>query len=296
MEKISFVILSYNRPTETIEAMQNILFDLQDLEGFQKEIVVVNNGSTVSYSPVTEFIQTQELVKYIDHPVNLGVSGGRNLGIKNATGKYLIFLDDDAIFKEKDILDTVHSHFSKDQTLGIIAFALYNFYTNESDHPVKKKKKLKEDEFYNNIFWGGACVIHRKVFEEAGVLDEQFFYGMEEYDLAYRMLDKKYKILFTKKVSVLHKVSPAGRERNDVKYLRMFANKCLIAYRYLPWFYVVSHILAWSAYLLFKTRMNLAVFFKAYKTLYLKIQNTQRTPIAKETLQYIKSVSGRLVY
>lgn len=297
MSKMSFVVLSYNRPIETVEVIQNIIYDLQDVEGIEKEVIVINNGSSVSYTEVTNFIQENNLdLKYIDHPENLGVSGGRNLGVQHATGEYLIFIDDDAVFKETDIIEKIASKFAQYESLGIIGFGIYNFYTNEIDHPVKKKAKLKEIEFYNNIFWGGAFVVLKKVLDEVGSFDDRFFYGMEEYDLAYRAINHKYKILFTSEISILHKVSPSGREKNSIKYYRMFVNKCLIAYRYLPLHYVFSHIFMWSGFLLLKSRGNILLFFKAIQSLTKEIRKGKRTTISKDAIQYIKSVSGRLTY
>jgi GT2 family glycosyltransferase len=297
MEIISFVVISYNRPSETIEVLENILYQVDNQEGFIKEIVVVNNGSTLDYSKVEEFItENDSNIIFIDNPENIGVSAGRNVGIKNSNGKYIVFIDDDAVFKEKDIISKIQSRFSRDKTLGIIGFAVYNFFTLESDHPVKNKRKLEENEFYNNIFWGCGFVVLKSVFDTIGSFDSKFFYGMEEYDFSYRVMDKGYRILFTKDISVLHKVSSAGREKNYIKYSRMFINKCIIAYRYLPWFYVMSHFFMWSCFFLLKSRGNLKIYLNSIIQLAKEIRVNKRNKISKETLSYIKLVSGRITY
>ncbi|MCB0737623.1 MAG: hypothetical protein KDC92_08930, partial [Bacteroidetes bacterium] len=135
-----------------------------------------------------------------------------------------------------------------------------------------------------------------KVFDEIGAFEPAFFYGMEEYDFAYRAMDKGYKIWFTKHVMVLHKVSPAGREPNVVKFSRMLQNKSLIAYRYLPWKYVLTHLFMWSGFFLTKSKWKFGKWLKALAGYNQMVKNDKRTPISKETLAYIKSVKGRLTH
>jgi GT2 family glycosyltransferase len=296
-ELISIIIISYNRPVETIASIRNVLLELDELPGFEKELIVINNGSTVDYSDVVSYIKDNNLVlNYVDNPENLGVSAGRNLGITHAHGRYVIFMDDDAVFQKTNVLAEVHDKFTKDPDAGIIGFGVYNFFTGEQDHPVKDQKKLSENEFYNNIFWGCGFVVRKAVFDQIGPFDGRFFYGMEEYDLCYRAMDKGHKVLFTKDIAVLHKVSTSGRERNTAKFSRMFINKNLIAYRYLGGYYRFTHFFMWSAFLIIRSGFNLVNYFRAVKKLREAIKGDKRTPISKETVNYIKSVSGRLTY
>lgn len=297
MKKISFVIISYNRPKETIEAIKNIYFDLYKLEDYEYDLIVINNGSTVSYKDVEEYIKNNNIfLQYIDSPKNLGVSGGRNLGLKHVQGEYVAFMDDDAEYKMLDTPRLIVDKFTLYPDVGIIGFAVHNFFSHEEDLPVKDKNKLKENEFYNNLFWGGAFVMKTSLFKTIGGFDDGFFYGMEEYDYAYRTMDHGCKILFTKEIVVLHKVSPYGRETNTTKFRRSFINKTIIAYRYLPMIYVFSHFFMWSIYLLKKTGFNLFNWFSAVRELFKKIKNEKRHPISPSTLAYIRSVSGRLWY
>lgn len=63
------------------------------------EIVLINDGSTDnSLSVVNEIIANNKKkneILIINHSKNKGVSSARNTGIKNATGKYIYFLDSD---------------------------------------------------------------------------------------------------------------------------------------------------------------------------------------------------------
>lgn len=296
-KKITIIIISYNRAQKTLESIHNVLFEVDDIDGFEKELIVINNGSSTNYAEVEKYVKECEVpINYIDNGENLGVSGGRNLGLKSATGDYVFFIDDDAVFEKPDVFSVVHDRFSNNQNLAVIGFAVVNFYNGEKDYPVKDKSRWVEDEFFNNVFWGGACAIRRSVFDEIGTFDTSFFYGMEEYDFAYRAMNKDFKILFTKRVVVLHKVEPAGRETDLVKFSRLFVNKCIVAYRYLPMKFLLTHIFMWSIFLIVKSKGNLVNYIKSLKTYFTKTKTNNRTVISKSALKYIKSVSGRLSY
>lgn len=297
MKIISFIIISFNRPKETVESIKNIYFDLNKTDGYEYDLIVINNGSNVAYDEVDNYIKENNLkLQYINSSKNLGVSGGRNLGLSYVRGEYVAFIDDDAEFKMLDTPSLIVEKFKKYPDAGIIGFAVHNYFSGEEDLPVKDKKKLKQNEFYNNLFWGGAFVMKTNVYRTIGGFDDSFFYGMEEYDYAYRTMDKGFKILFTKEIVVLHKVSPYGREKNIVKFRRSLINKTIIAYRFLPIEYVFTHYCMWSLYFLRKSGFNVINWLSATAELLKKIKKEKRRPIGKSTLSYIHTVKGRLWY
>jgi GT2 family glycosyltransferase len=54
----------------------------------------------VSYDDVEDYIKENNInLQYIKSTKNLGVSGGRNLGLNYAKGEFVAFMDDDAEFK-----------------------------------------------------------------------------------------------------------------------------------------------------------------------------------------------------
>ena len=299
MSTISIVIISYNRPQETIESIRNVMCEITHPSNTEIDLIVINNGSTKDYSTVEAYINEQQFaLNYVNNPENLGVSGGRNLGIQHAQGEYIIFMDDDAIFKQQNVLEVLLQKYEsyQSQNVNIIAFGIENFYDGEPDHPVKDLERYQQQEFLNNIFYGCGFAVKKEVFDEVGGFDSSFFYGMEEYDFCYRAINAGNKLLFTKAITVLHKVSPDGREPNAVKYARMFENKCLIAYRYLPWFYVISHFMMWGSFLFIKSKGNPKLLFRSTFSLFKKVKYNQRTPISSKALSYIRSVAGRLTY
>src|SRR5215204_3021881 len=105
--KISIVIITYNRPDDLLELVQNIA-QLEDLH-LLSDVVIVNNKSTVNYGAAEQWIQQnpQLPIRYEVTVENLGVSRGRNHAIQKSSGDILIFLDDDALFQSRDALSNV---------------------------------------------------------------------------------------------------------------------------------------------------------------------------------------------
>ncbi len=90
-DMISVIIPMYN----TQNFIGKLLNCLKNQTYKNLEIIVVNDGSTDnSLKIVGEFSREDKRIKLIS-TANGGVSKARNIGIANATGKYITFLDSD---------------------------------------------------------------------------------------------------------------------------------------------------------------------------------------------------------
>ena len=58
----------------------------------------------------------------------------------------------------------------------------------------------------------GAAAFRKKIFATVGYYPEDFFISHEGYDLAYRLLDRKFKIIYSPDIEVYHKISRVQRE------------------------------------------------------------------------------------
>jgi glycosyltransferase involved in cell wall biosynthesis len=97
MNKLSIVIPAYNEAETIYEVLQKVL-DVELHEGFQKEILVVNDCSTDRMEEVIhEFIASNKgaEIKYFTHEVNQGKGAAIHTGIAAATGSYIIIQDAD---------------------------------------------------------------------------------------------------------------------------------------------------------------------------------------------------------
>ena len=305
MKPISFIIITYNRAADTLELLQNIS-SLNNSSTLLQDIIIVNNASTENYDTVKNYISEKITFpfQYIDAPSNLGVTKGRNFALQFAKGEICIFLDDDAILGNPDALENVIKSFDSkgidDREVAIVSFKVLYYSTKEFQKnalPNKQFDKYQSKEiFYTYYFAGGAHAIKRKVLNEVGNLPEDFFYGMEEYDLSYRILDNGYCIKYDSSIIMLHKESPLGRKPKSEKLRMMWVNKTIVAYKYLPKPFFYTTAIMWSIQFLKETNCNLNNFFKGWKAIFAIPKTQKRTRLKTTTLQYLKEVEARLWY
>jgi len=98
---LSIVVLTMNRKEQLLEALDSCLAaKLPD----GTEFVIVDNHSTDGTGEAIKTFRTRhkELnIRYEYQEENLGVGGGRSKGFELAGGKYLYFLDDDAVISDE---------------------------------------------------------------------------------------------------------------------------------------------------------------------------------------------------
>lgn len=105
----SFIIPVYNRPDEIDELLES----LSKLDGDAAfEVVVIEDGSTISCEHIIEKYQSKLSIAYFFKP-NSGPGDSRNYGMTQAKGDYFIILDSDCIIPE-DYLTKVNESLKND--------------------------------------------------------------------------------------------------------------------------------------------------------------------------------------
>lgn len=303
MAGISIIIITYNRPGDTLDLLESIVA-LQNRQEMLKELILVNNASTADYSVVKAYIDScPDLpVKYLHAPGNLGVAGGRNFAVKYCTGDWILFLDDDVVIEDKQFLiklkEAINTPFSDERPLGAMGCKV-RYYDNRelqvNAFPHKNFEAYRDrPRFLTYYYVGCAHVISRKAWEEAGQYPTHFFYGMEEYDLGYRILEKGYCIGYDGSPEILHKESPLGRNPRPLQLSMMWVNKSIVAWKYLSIPHFLSTVLLWSGFYLMKSGFNLHFFFSSWPKIFRIPRSEKRTPLSKGTMNYLKAVGARL--
>ena len=100
---VSIIIVNYN----SFDLLDHCLGSIKDFTyNVNYEIIVVDNNS--SQNGLEKIISTYPDVKFIRNTENLGFSKANNIGIIYASGKYILFLNNDTYFIEnslKKVLD-----------------------------------------------------------------------------------------------------------------------------------------------------------------------------------------------
>ncbi|MCZ8528423.1 glycosyltransferase family 2 protein [Alteromonas sp. PRIM-21] len=104
--KISVVITTYNRPHFLKEALVGV--SQQTLAPC--EVIIIDDCSTEPYDEIFPIIESIQ-AKYLKQKSGIGANAARNIGISEATGDVIAFLDDDDVWLPF-YLETIHREFS----------------------------------------------------------------------------------------------------------------------------------------------------------------------------------------
>ena len=240
--RVSFIVVTHARAQWLSGALASI--QRQTVNG--REIVVVVNGPDPETQQFLRALGSEARVVVLEH--NYGVGAGRNAGIALARGEILFFLDDDAELRDLDTVARLLTHFERDPELGVVGFLVIDPATGAIERRCIpfRNKRVPQGATAACYFAGGACAIRRAVFDRVGLYDESLFYGGEELDLSYRLLEAGFHILFDPSVAMLH-YAAGGPSQSFAPYF--FArNRPWVALRHLPLRCCVTHTIAWWAW------------------------------------------------
>ena len=248
MGRISVIIVCHNRVAELRDCLGSVLRQTLTPD----EIIVVDNSSTdgtgALFAAGGEFVHPG--VTYLRSETNLGVAGGRNLGIRRATGDLLLFIDDDAMLVPVDAIARVDRRFGEDGGIGVLAFKVIDHASRtirRDEFPHADKALDSDTEFETTYFIGAGHAIRKQVFALCGLYPDDYFYGMEELDLSFRALDRGFRIVFFPGAVVWHKRSPRGRVAHELKWVHCYRNRLAVAYKYLRPRHLVVTAIVWFA-------------------------------------------------
>lgn len=90
---VSIIIPFFNRLDLLSKTINSVLMQTHN----NWELLLINDGSTESLEPIEKQIINDKRIRLL-HQSNTGVSAARNLGIREATGEYIAFLDSDDLW------------------------------------------------------------------------------------------------------------------------------------------------------------------------------------------------------
>ncbi len=291
---MSVVIVSYNRLQDLEECIQSIHSHVSGRVPY--EVVVVDNASSGDCRVICEL----NGAVYVPSGTNLGVSGGRNLGVEYSRGKVLLFIDDDALI-ETDCFDEIIIN-SLIGNIGILAFRILNAKTrlpHPGELPFSQLGKAQDEKEARLVsyFVGAGFAARKEVFRRIGGFREEFFYGVEELEYAFRILRHGWTIAYQPNIMILHKKSNI-RITKKTQYYYLVRNRFMLACDSLPFPYYLVHLAIWSAVLGILAARDFALqhWFQGLRDgiSYWIAHRDKRQPVSQEVIRYLRRHKGRL--
>jgi len=244
--KVSVVVLTYNNLHLTRRCLQSLLYSDPSVE---IEIILVDNAShdgTPAYLQM--FSQRNQNCKLILSPENIGFSAGNNLGLKVATGDYIVVLNNDTVVTNGWALKLIR-HLKNDPSIGLIG-PVTNNIGNEAKidifYPSLEVMPQISRE-YTNQHWGELtqlrtlaffCVMMpRNVYEKIGGLDEAFGLGFfEDDDYCRRVQLAGWRCVCAEDVFVHHNLSASFNKLGEARKAELMEkNKALYERKWGKW-------------------------------------------------------------
>ena len=290
-KKVFIILLNYNGYKDTLEAIKS----LEKINYNDFKIVVVDNNSTDnSFNILKEEIKDKHYL--IQSGKNAGFAFGNNIGIKFALEKgadYILLINNDTEV-EKDFLNILVEDFQKDEKIGLTTGLILNYYDKNKvwyaggeiewnkfygahfDED-KRVDEIELEEKEVSFATGCLMLIKKEVFENIGLLPEEYFMYYEDVDFCAKLSNSGYKIHYNPKSIIYHKISAASGEsespfaiewntRNRIKFMKKYKNNISkIQYIKAKVFFYITRVIKFIEYILNKRNDKAKALIKGIK-------------------------------
>lgn len=253
MFDVTVVIVSYNASSYLKECIGSIL---ALTKAPNIEIIVVDNNSTDNSVEIARGFGKS--VTVVANKDNRGFGAGVNVGLKKATGKFVLVLNPDIRFLE-DTISKMMAYLESHSEVGLAGCTLldseekmlpnggylptltrlflWTFFLDDipilADHmqPYHPGVNRYKRDFYPDWVTGGFMFFRKEVADKAGSLDENIFMYGEEVEWQYRIKLAGWRIGYTTATKVVHFErgsqggSPRGAILGEFKGIRFFYGK-----------------------------------------------------------------------
>ena len=257
---------------------------VQDIEA---EVIVVDNHSTDDslFYLAPKFRQ----VIFLQNETNSGFGKACNLGLREASGQYILFLNPDTIVAEDSFTECLRffENHPDGGALGVKMIDGSGAFLKESKRafpsPQTSLFKLagfaslfpaskvfsryhlghldKEQNHEVDVLAGAFLLTKKEVLQKVGAFDEAFFMYGEDVDLSYRIQKAGYKNYYFSGTTIIHFKGESTR-RGSLNYVRMFYQAMII--------FVRKHYGGARAGI-FQAFIRLAIWIRAFISLLLKM-------------------------
>ena len=216
---VSVIIPTFNRREDLCRCIDSVLTQTS----LSIEIIVVDDCGE---DDTEEFLRLNySYVHLISCARRYGPSHLRNLGLREARGDFILFLDSDVVLPRQDIVQRMAETLSRDRTIGEIGgeIPVYRNIVNAAigkrrdffgkNHDVISKKGEKAENQLKKCTYLATCncMVRREVAFEVGGFDPYYNFGGEDADFGYGILERGYTNRVDFKVGVHHHQSLMGR-------------------------------------------------------------------------------------
>jgi len=240
--ELSIVILNYNTKDLTIDCIESLMRLKSET---YYEIILCDNGS--EDGSVEAIKERFPEVRIIKNKANLGFAKGNNAARGKCQGEYILFLNTDTIIKKGVLAETL-KYLKEHGDIGALTCKLI-LASGKLDRDARRsfptpwvsfthlalpldrifpKSKIFSKYWYGylspdkihevDVIQGAYFLVRKKILDEVGWFDEDYFLDGEDIDLCWKIKEKGWKIVYYPKVSIIHlKGITKGKNKTALK-------------------------------------------------------------------------------
>ncbi|WP_210465998.1 glycosyltransferase family 2 protein [Rufibacter roseolus] len=239
---VSVISVNYNQAAVTCEMVSS----LRKVTYPNIEVIVVDNASPSHDPGIIKELYPE--VKLIRSAVNLGFAGGNNLGIAQAQGEYLLFLNNDTEVAP-DFLEPLVALFERDSRAGIASPKIIYYGTDRMIQYAGSKGinpwtgrsitigQYEQDNGQHDVSTstvladGAAMMVPMRIIKEVGLMPELYFLYYEELDWCEMIKRAGYTCHYVASSVIYHKESVSVGKASVLKTYYMNRNRLLFIRR-----------------------------------------------------------------
>ena len=220
LPKVSVVTLNWNGRAWLHDCLASVL----DMDYPYYEVVMVDNGST---DGSVEFVRAQfPSVHIVETGSNLGYARGFNAGLQYAAAggaEYFLIMNNDTVIDRAALSALVETAQSRGKA-GFVTGKIYLYDQPDTLQTVGKREdpitwngrhigwlekdtgqfdSVEERVFLDDVM----TLVDRRLYDEVGGYDPQFFLQAEEFDWQARAKKRGWRFYYTPKAKLWHRVS-----------------------------------------------------------------------------------------
>jgi GT2 family glycosyltransferase len=233
---VSAVIVTMKQREPVVRCIASVLAALEHVGG-GTEVVLIDNGST---DGTVERVRTEfPEVRVVERGRNTGFASGAAEGVRQTTGEWILFLNDDAEI-ERGAVAAMLEVAKTDERVGSVAAKLLFADSDRInsaglsvdrlgvgyDRHVGSASSAGETEPVEVFGASAGCALMRRaMLVDIGGIDETFFMYLEDLDVAWRAHARHWRSLYVPDAVAHHHHSLTARHGSDFKYLHVGRNR-----------------------------------------------------------------------
>jgi GT2 family glycosyltransferase/glycosyltransferase involved in cell wall biosynthesis len=240
LPKVSVIVVNYRGAEDTVTCLRALRDEL-DWPADCLELICVDNASgDGSAQRIAAELPQARLIRSAS---NIGFAGGCNLGVSNATGSIVAFLNNDAR-PHRDWVRAAVEALLEGPDVAAVASKVLDWDGERIDYVdggltwygmgykphVGKFDDSAHDTARDVLFGtGAALLVRREVFTQLGGFDERFFMFCEDVDLGWRLNLRGYRVRYEPRSIAYHRHHASLRGADPARETYLLERNALAA-------------------------------------------------------------------